>query len=61
LKHTHASANPYKAFKFLPSTKALTFPAGLGRKQGDLLFYLLAFAFRTCGFAFVMFTETLYQ
>ena len=38
-----------------------TFPAGLGRKQGYLLFHLLAFAFRTCGFALIMFAETLYQ
>ena len=40
---------------------ASTFSAGLGRECGDLLFYLFAFAFRTCSFGFFVFSETLYH
>ncbi len=40
---------------------ASTLPAGLSRECGDLLLYLLAFAFRTCSFGFFIFSETLYH
>ena len=40
---------------------ASTLPAGLSRECGDLLFYLLAFAFRTSSFGFFIFAETLYH
>jgi hypothetical protein len=52
---------PLLPFQRAYFNNALTFPAGLDHERGYLLFYLLAFTFRTRNFYLFMFSETLYQ